>query len=99
MSGGTFDYLQHRMAEAITTYADNLVEMESSLPTEVVVQLIVGLQNLQAAAIYMQRADWLFACDDGPETFLRRLRQDVKDAPDWSDILSAARKRRKATDG
>jgi hypothetical protein len=37
-----------------------------------------GLEIIRKAEIYAQRIDWLVCGDDGPESFLRRLEQDLK---------------------
>jgi hypothetical protein len=36
-----------------------------------------GLDALKRAEIYTQRIDWLVSGDDGPETFLERLKEDL----------------------
>jgi hypothetical protein len=45
-----------------------------------------GYIKLREAQIYAQRIDWLLAWDDGEETFLKRLQEDLKGLYD-EDII------------
>ena len=36
-----------------------------------------GYEMLRKAEIYAQRMDWLIACDDGNESFLKRLKEEL----------------------
>lgn len=47
-------------------------------PDEVIEKFKEGLETLRKAEIYAQRIDWLVSGDDGEESFLRRLDQDLK---------------------
>jgi hypothetical protein len=93
MSGGTFDYIQFQMDEAVKTYARELVRIEKLVPEDVVVKLIVGLQALQQASLMLHRADYLFAGDDGPESYLENLDHDVKAEVSVFDVLAIERER------
>jgi len=108
MSGGTFDYNQHRIR-----YIADCVEQEISksgtpkterelkdesgwrnnkewyekypedlnhykYPDEVIAEFKKGYEILRIAEIYAQRMDWLFAGDDGNESFLKRLKTDLE---------------------
>ena len=46
-------------------------------PPEVIEQFKEGLEILKKAAIYAQRIDWLVSGDDGEESFLSRLKEDL----------------------
>jgi hypothetical protein len=46
-------------------------------PDEVIEKFKEGLIILKKAAIYAQRIDWLLSSDDGNESFLRRLKEDL----------------------
>jgi hypothetical protein len=37
-----------------------------------------GVELIKQAQIYMQRIDWLLSGDDGEESFLKRLKEDLK---------------------
>jgi hypothetical protein len=44
---------------------------------EVIAEFKKGYEILRKAEIYAQRMDWLFACDDGEESFLQRLKGEL----------------------
>ena len=45
---------------------------------EVIVEFKKGLDILRKAYVYAQRIDWLISCDDGEESFHRRLKEDLE---------------------
>ena len=93
MSGGHFDYHQYRIREIADTVEDIIrkngkkkeYEIENywedeyyyEYPPEVIEKFKEGLEFLRKAEIYAQRIDWLLSGDDGPETFLKRLKEDL----------------------
>ena len=93
MSGGHFDYNQHRIRDIADSVEDIIrkngkkkdYKIESSweseyyyeYPPEVIEKFKEGLEILKKAAIYAQRIDWLVSGDDGDETFLERLKEDL----------------------
>lgn len=46
-------------------------------PDEVIEEFKKGAEIIAKAQIYMQRMDWLLSGDDGEETFLERLTEDL----------------------
>lgn len=87
MSGGRFQYSQHRlteMAEEIQSiiqnnrvkdewgYADNFSE-------ETLEEFRNGIEALKRAYVYAQRIDWLVSSDDSEEGFHARLKLDLKE--------------------
>lgn len=75
MSGGHFDYHQYRIREIAESVED--IIQNYKYPPEVLEKIKEGLDALKKAEIYTQRIDWLVSGDDGPETFLRRLKEDL----------------------
>ncbi len=45
---------------------------------EVIEKFKEGLTILRQAAVYAQHIDWLLSGDDGEESFLRRLKEELK---------------------
>lgn len=45
---------------------------------EVIEEFKKGLDILRKAYVYAQRIDWLISCDDGEESFHRRLKEDLE---------------------
>ena len=101
MSGGHFDYNQHKIGEI----ADSIdIELERQgkkrhiddiygsrdyyerypeelkydvYPLEVQNAMKDGVRALRIAEIYAQRIDWFLSGDDGEESFLERLKEDL----------------------
>jgi hypothetical protein len=48
-------------------------------PDEVIEKIKEGIEVLNRAQIYAQRIDWLLSGDDGEESFLRRLEEDLNE--------------------
>ncbi len=52
-------------------------EFYSTYPDEIMEHFKKGLKLLKMAQIYTQRIDWFLSGDDGEESFLIRLREDL----------------------
>jgi hypothetical protein len=48
-------------------------------PDEVIEKMKEGIEALKRAQIYAQRIDWLLSGDDGEESFLRRLEEELNE--------------------
>lgn len=46
-------------------------------PDEVIEKFKEGVELIRKAEVFAQRIDWLLSGDDGVETFLMRLKQDL----------------------
>jgi hypothetical protein len=107
MSGGHFDYNQHKIRD-IADEVENLIEKNGKkiseeqikeqerwcgqdwfkrypqdlyhhkYPDEVIEKFKEGLKILRQAEVYAHRIDWLISGDDGEDSFLERLKQDLK---------------------
>ena len=44
---------------------------------EIINEFKIGVKKLKEAYIYAHRIDWLLSGDDGPETFLERLKEEL----------------------
>lgn len=92
MSGGHFNYDQYKIgqiADSIQLLIDNNDSTERNewgdrigrgYPPEVVDRFREAVNVLRKAQVYAQRIDWLVSGDDGPEGFLSRLGEELKDA-------------------
>ena len=93
MSGGTFNYAQYRIEweiaerlwqEIISNKKSDESELESGAleehrwSDETIVEFYKAMEALRRAYVYAHRIDWLIACDDGEDTFHRRLQDDLK---------------------
>lgn len=95
MSGGHFDYDQYKIRQIADTVEQLIVingkerpkthrnDWDGShyyeYPPEVIEKFKEGLKILRQAEVYAQRIDWLVSGDDGEESFLSRLKSDLKE--------------------
>jgi hypothetical protein len=47
-------------------------------PDEVIEEFKNAVKHLRIAEIYAQRVDWLLSGDDGDESFIKRLKEDLE---------------------
>jgi hypothetical protein len=91
MSGGAFQYKQYELGHIADQIEDKIINNDSTeeddygwekgehYKPEVISRLKDAVTALRVAQVYAQRADWLFSCDDGEDSFLRRLASDLKE--------------------
>jgi hypothetical protein len=85
MSGGYFDYEQCRMQNMADRLA-SVIETNDEFSQETLAEFRKGLVLLMAAAVYLERIDFLLSSDDSEESFHERLHHDMdklstEDAP------------------
>jgi hypothetical protein len=89
MSGGQWQYVQDRLTEV---YEDIEAQIENNgsqeredwsdlkyydFKPETLRALLLAAKLTRLAQSAIQRADWLFCCDDSEESFLRRFEEEV----------------------
>lgn len=91
MSGGHFDYNQHRITDIAESLESAILQNESTdinkygealgygFSKETIEEFKQGLNYLKLAVIYAQRIDYLLSGDDGEENFHKRLKEDLKE--------------------
>ena len=87
MSGGAFDYNQYRIRdiyEEIETRIRNQGKKgrwgdeERTYPKHILAKLKKAIKALKIAEVYAQRVDWYLSCDDGEDSFLERLKEELE---------------------
>lgn len=86
MSGGHFDYAQFHIQQIAEQLNDDIELLENPDPDDdgfkfsekTLGEFRNGLLFLKLAGVYAQRIDWLMSCDDGEETFHKRLKDDLE---------------------
>lgn len=92
MSGGHFDYKQYEISR-IADEIEQLIEINGKkregkvesweelhhyeYPPKVIQKFREAVLHLRVAQAYAHRVDWLVSGDDGEESFLRRLNDDL----------------------
>lgn len=80
MSGGHFDYNQHRIFDIAESVESLILDNAKTyrLSDKTIAEFRVGLKHLRLAHAYVQRIDWLVSGDDGEESFHNRLGKDLE---------------------
>jgi hypothetical protein len=93
MSGGHFDYKQFEITR-IADEIEQLIEINGKkrvgklesweepyhyeYTPEIIQKFKEAVLSLRIAQVYAQRVDWLVSGDDGEESFMTRLTEDLK---------------------
>jgi hypothetical protein len=84
MSGGHFDYKQHSIDDIADSIESEILfntkkktKEDLIYSPEVLKEFDNAIGILRKAAIYAQRIDWLLSGDDGEETFIERLNDEL----------------------
>ena len=87
MSGGHFSYKEYGI-QIIIEDIEEIIERNHSkdrygfsydFPVTVIKQFENAIKALRKAYIYTKRIDYLLSGDDGTESFLRRLKEELKE--------------------
>jgi len=54
-------------------------KLYSNYKEEVINELKNGIEAVRKAYVYIQRIDWLLSGDDGEESFIERLKEDLEE--------------------
>lgn len=88
MSGGYFNYNQYEM-EDIARNIEEILEMNRNPVTEessyyqfspeILAKFQQAKEFVEIASKMVHRIDWLLSADDGPDSFMKRWNEDLKD--------------------
>lgn len=85
MSGGHFNYKQYELSYIVDEIEQAIIDNDPSgrevwdkpFSEDTIAEFRNAVYYLKKAQIYAQRVDWLLSCDDGEESFHRRLREEL----------------------
>jgi len=89
MSGGKFNYGQERIAQIADEIHEIIVNNDNDdrdkygdriwahYEPDEIEEFWRAVKVLRIAHVYVQRIDWLMSFDDSPETFRKRLAEDL----------------------
>ena len=88
MSGGRFDYLQYRFTEIVDVIEQEIIDNNAeprpkdwfepnNFREETIAEFKKGIEYIKKVQIYVQRIDWLLSGDDGEESFLKSLKEEL----------------------
>ena len=91
MSGGIWDYDNNRIYDFAETFEDAIIKNNDKpeywcgdwngqvFPDNVIEEFKKAHAILMIANAYTHRGDWLFSGDDGEESFVRRIKENLDD--------------------
>jgi hypothetical protein len=89
MSGGHFNYKQHSLLDMADSIGSAILNNDSTKKNEwgdtigrhynpeTIAEFEKAVQALKRAYVYAQRIDWLLSCDDGEDSFHKRLQAQL----------------------
>jgi hypothetical protein len=89
MSGGHFNYKQHHLLDMADSIGSAILNNDSTkkdewgsdigrhYTSETIVEFEKAVKALKLAYVYAQRIDWLLSCDDGEDSFHKRLQAQL----------------------
>jgi hypothetical protein len=84
MSGGYFDYDQHRLQDMIDKIQHVINENDTTewynYSQDTINEFKNAIDILKIAYVYTQRIDWLVSADDSEDTFHKRLAEEMMEA-------------------
>lgn len=90
MSGGRWDYIQHRIDDIADDISDIIKDNNRTdkdewgyiigrhYNKETIKRLKIAAKTISKAAKMMQRVDWLLSDDDGEDSFKQRWDKEIK---------------------
>jgi len=81
MSGGFFDYQEHRLdiiADDIRSFLEGHDGIQTELSDATRNEFNEAIRLLRRTRVYVNRIDYLLCGDDGEDTFHERLRKDLE---------------------
>lgn len=90
MSGGHFDYKQYQLGYIADEIEEVIFKNDSDeknewgdtighhYSPETIAEFKTAVDLLRKCQIYVHRIDWLVSCDDGEDSFHKRLKHDLE---------------------
>ena len=79
MSGGYFDYQQNNISDIEEKLERYIIGDGKSESEAVMNEMKKTLETLREAYIRVKRLDWYLSCDDSEESYLTRIREELKE--------------------
>jgi len=79
MSGGHFGYREYSIRIIIEDLEELISTNNGDYPPIVINKFKNAIKTLKMAYVYAHRIDYLLSGDDGTESFLKRLKEELKE--------------------
>lgn len=79
MSGGSLDYFYFRFEEPLERIVKEIKWGKNKWTTETLLEFQNAINYLKLAQIYSHRVEWLLSGDDGEDSFIERLNEELSE--------------------
>ena len=87
MSGGSLDYFYFRFEEPLSTISKEIKWGKNKWTPETLLEFQNSIRYLKIAQIYAQRVEWLLSGDDGEDSFIERLKEELEEYENNPEII------------
>ena len=87
MSGGSLDYFYFRFEEPLSTISKEIKWGKNKWAPETLLAFQNSIRYLKIAQIYAQRVEWLLSGDDGEDSFIERLKEELEEYANNPEII------------
>lgn len=77
MSGGYFDYDQHRITDMAESMEQVVGNNTYNYSEATLAKIRIAIKTANQAAMMIQRVDWLLSFDDGEDSFHKRWAEEI----------------------
>lgn len=79
MSGGSLNYFAFTFEEPLATISREIKWGKNKWTPETLLEFQNALNYLKIAQIYSRRVEWLLSGDDGEDSFIKRLKEELEE--------------------
>lgn len=79
MSGGNLDYFYSRFDEPLAIISKEIKWGKNKWTPETLLEFQNAVNYLKLAQIYSRRVEWLLSGDDGENSFIKRLKEELEE--------------------
>lgn len=72
MSGGYFEYIQHRLDDVVEVLQENIDSFDKDTAFDMKLIFNNAIKVVKESRMYIQRIDWFLSGDDGFDTFVKK---------------------------
>lgn len=89
MSGGSMNYFAFTFDEPLAIISKEIKWGKNKWTPETLLEFQNAVNYLKLAQIYSRRVEWILSGDDGENSFIKRLKEELEENrknPEWEEI-------------
>lgn len=87
MSGGSLEYFYYKFEEPLERISKEIKWGKNKWTAETLLEFQNAVNYLKLAQIYSHRVEWLFSGDDGEDSFIKRLKEEISEFDNNPEII------------